>query len=238
MLRRTAALVALGVAVLALGGCRLDVDVEVALDRNGGGLLSFTLTADAELLARAEEAGASPLADLAATVRELDGWRVAERADDTGGMTVMLSTRFGGPEELAALVDEVAGALAAPEVTLLEPMSVELGADTVRLRGAAGLVPTEHVTELGLLPDDAVRLIAEQDAVGYTVRATLPGAILDANATEVSGRTAVWRIEPGERAELEVVGERPAPPVVPMVLGGLLGALAVGGALVLRRRSG
>lgn len=228
----------LGVAVLAVTGCRLDLDVAVSVDRGGGGTLAFTLGADAELLARAEEAGASPLEELAGAVRELDGWRVAERADDDGGRAVALTARFGGPEEFEALVTEVAEALAAPEATLLEPMSLEVSAEEIRLRGAAGLVPTEQVTELGLLPDDAVRVVAEQDAVRYTVRVTMPGEIVDTNATEQDGSTAVWRIEPGERVALDVTGERP-PSLLPIVLGGLVGALSMVGALVLvRRRSG
>jgi hypothetical protein len=237
VLRRIVALFTLGLAVAVLSGCQLRLAVEIDVDRDGAGNLALTVGADADLLARAEAAGAHPLDDLAAAVDALDGWRVAEHSDDDGGRTVTVSARFADPAAFATLTAELASALAAPEAVLLDPLTVEVSVEQVQLSGGAGLVPTEHVTELGLLPDDAVRLAREQDAIHYTVVATMPGEVLSTTADDVDGRRAVWLIEPGAHATLHAVSERPPDRLPAMVAGGLLGAVAAGlvGLLVVRR---
>jgi hypothetical protein len=228
--------VALG---LTLSGCRLDLVVDIALDRDGGGDLTLVLRADDALQVRAQAAGVDPLADLAERVGELEsgGWRVTE--EDLGrGAEVRLSSGFGDAEEFNRLAADLTGALAAPEATLLEGLRLDLREDEIVLTGAAGLVPTDAVAELGLSPGEAVELASEEEAIGYEVRVTMPAAVTAATATRADGEALVWEIAPGERVDVRVAGERPAAPVWPLVFGAVLGLVAVAALLALRRRGG
>jgi hypothetical protein len=227
------------VLALALSGCRLDLVVDIAVDRDGGGDLTLVLRADEALQARAQAAGIDPLADLAERAGELGsaGWRVTEENLERGA-EVRLSSGFGDAEEFNRLAAELSGALAAPEATLLEGLHLDLSEDEIVLTGAAGLVPTDAVAELGLTPGEAVELASEGEAIGYEVRVTMPAAVTAATATRADGEVLVWEIAPGERVDVRAAGERPAPPVWPLVLGAMLGLVAVAVLLALRRRRG
>lgn len=230
-------MLAAGAVLLALSGCQLRLAVDVEVDRDGGGRLTVTLGADAELLERAEQAGADPLTDLAAALEDVEGWRVSEHSDDDGAREVSASARFRDPAAFATLTEELARGLSAPEVNLLGPQTLEPNPEQIMWSGTARLVPTEHVTELGLQPEDAVRLAREHDAVRYTVAVTMPGELLSTTADEVDGNRAVWRVQPGEEVGLYALAERPPDRLPAILAGGLLGALvaAIAGWLLLRR---
>lgn len=197
------ALLAIG---LVLTGCRLDGDVAVVLDADGAGTLAVTLAADRELRDRAATAGADPLATLRSTAAQLPGWRVAGPA--TGAGSVTLETTFRDPDELARVSAEFADAVAGPELRPLGPLRVDLTDDTVELRGTAGLVPTAQVGELGLPPARVDRVLAE--SVGYAITVELPGAVLETDADERTGPTAVrWTIAAGQQRHLYVSARRP-----------------------------
>ena len=229
---------------ILLPACEAALDVRVVLDRDGAGSLGVSLSADEELLARAAAAGADPIAALAASARALEGWAVVEEALPAtagGGRRVQLSTVVDGPEELERRSAELADALSAPEVDLLDGFQVELDDDTVRLEGRAGLVPTSATTEIGLRPEDAVRLLEEHDAFRYTVHARMPGAVLESNAgsapAEDGPTELVWRIAPGTSVALSAVGERPGPSALLLAAGAVSAALLLlAGVLLLRPR--
>jgi hypothetical protein len=225
-------------ALLLCTGCQARLVVELVVDRHGAGELAVALGADAELLAQAAEAGADPLGDLVATGTGLaeDGWEVRDETDAEGARTVRLARAFDSPEELASLADELAGALAAPELVPLENLRVALTDDVIELSGTAGLVPTEEVTSLGVQPDQAVALLADRDAVRYEVRATLPGEVLKTNA-EVEGGVLTWRIEPGEQIVLAAQTSRPSGTWWVLAGSGALGGLLALGLLAVVRRS-
>lgn len=242
--RRPHAVVAL-LAALLLTGCEAALDVRVELDRNGAGTLAVTVSADAEMLARAEEAGADPFGELAAAGRGLPGWEVQDETLPTvegGGRRVELRTEVAGPADLEARSGQLARALSAPEVALLEGFTVELEDRTVRLQGRAGLMPTPVVAELGLQPQEVVDLLEGSGAFRYTVRALLPGPVLRANATSVPPQgqpgELVWEIPPGQSVALDAVAERPQTLGLLLVGGAVSGVLLLGGGLllVLRRR--
>lgn len=221
--------------VLLCAGCELALDVAVEVDRDGGGRLEVALTADEDLRARADAAGADPLGDLAATGEELseEGWAVEDTIDADGLRTVSLSAGFDEPEAFDRLAADLAGALAAPEVELLSPLTLTVEDDRLVVDGAASLEPTPVVAEHGLTPEQAVDLLRDGGTFTYTVHVALPGQVLDSTAA-VEGEGALrWTVPPGERVAIHAVGERPGPPVWPLVVGGVVGLLV--GALVARR---
>lgn len=220
---------------VVLSACEAALDVRLVLDRDGGGRLGVSLSADRDLLDRAEAAGADPLGALAAAGRRLEGWEVideglgaadaarAGQGTQGGGRRVELVTPVADAQELQARSAELAEALSAPEVDLLDGFTVTVEGDTVAVRGRAGLVPTDATTEVGLQPDDAVRLLREHDPFRYTVRVRLPGAVVESNATmvPVDGEPGdlVWVVEPGESVLVSAVGERPRERALLVALG-------------------
>ncbi|MGH8903904.1 MAG: hypothetical protein ACRDYA_20065 [Egibacteraceae bacterium] len=229
-------------AVLALGavGCQLRVGVGVDVDRNGAGVLAVSVGADRQLLAKAQEVGADPLGALLGQGRRLAeaGWRVTEDTPADGGREVRLSARFDSPEDFNVLASDLAEALAAPEVRLLEPFTLEVVDDRITVTGAAGIQPTSAITELGVQPADAVRLADEEAAVAYEVRVRLPGEVHSSTAPIQDHGTLVWGIRPGQRVEVLAVGTRPPRPLL-LVIALVAEALAAAGVAVaaaLRRR--
>jgi hypothetical protein len=198
------------VVIALVTGCRLDGDVEVRLEGDGGGTLAVTLAADRALRDRVDSAGADPLATLRTSVERLPGWRVVQPDDDAGdgADAVTLETTFADPDELARVSGDFGEAVAGPELRPLGPLHVELTDDTVELRGTAGLDPTAQVTDVGLSPARAERVLA--DSVGYTVSVELPGDVLETDADERTSDTGVrWTIAAGERRDLFVRARRP-----------------------------
>lgn len=185
------------------------------MGRDGSGTVQLELTADEELLDRARAAGADPLTALAGH-EELRraGWAIRERTTRSG-QHVAVSMPFTGPEAFSVLMADLAEALAAPEASVLGPMTMELRENLVILDGWAALEPGPGVTEFGLLPEDAVRLAQEADFVGYVLRIALPGPVREHTADEVEGQTLTWRIPLGGRVHVRAVGERPGPALWP-----------------------
>lgn len=232
-------LLMLALLVLGATGCQARLTVDVAVDRDGAGTLAVALGADAALLAEAAAAGVDPLGELAAAGAALAGagWSVGDTRDVDGGRTVQLSTPFGSPAELEALAAEVAGALAGPELVPLEDLRLAVEEETLRVSAVAGLVPTEAVTALGVQPEQAVRILEDTEALRYDVRVTLPGEVLETNATAAGelGEPLVWAVPPGERIALVVVTERPRTAWWPFAVAGAVGVLLLVGLLVLAR---
>lgn len=234
-LRRRPVLLLLAFAVLVLTGCELGATVDVRLDRDGAGRLEISLAADRALLAAAERGGADPLAELERRLDELDGgrWRTASRTTDEGGSVLSFSTDFAGPEAFERLLDEFTAGLATVELAPLGPLALTRSEDRLQLAGWAALVPGDAVSELGLDMPSALDGLA---AVDYAVRVSLPGEVLEHNATEADGSVLTWRIPAGERVDIRAVGARPADRTLPLLLGGVLAAAVT--MVLLRRRPG
>jgi hypothetical protein len=95
-------------ALLVLGGCRVDARVTVAVE-GAGGTVTVRLAADREALSILGGpqviAGGAQVADLRRA-----GWDVAEpRPTDAGGAVIEASKAFARAGELALIVDELAG---------------------------------------------------------------------------------------------------------------------------------
>lgn len=227
----------LGLLLLAVlcTACEARLLVDVAVHDDGSGVLAVTLRADAELLDRAQEAGADPLGDLAAAGAGVAdaGWVTRDQTGEDGSRAVTLSAPFSDAVTFNALAGELEAALAAPEVTLLEGLSLAFDDERIRVDGRASLVPAPAVTDLGLQPEQAVALLT--DAFAYEVTLALPGEVLESTATAggAEDQPLRWSLTPGQEVELRAVGERPRPS--PLLVGA---AVAAGGvaALVLVRR--
>ena len=195
------------------------------MDRNGGGNLALAVAGDAELLQRAQEAGADPLGDLAAAGEALDGgWQIDDATQDDGARVVTLATTFDDPAELEALSAELTEALSAEEVVLLEELEVAVTDDRVEVSGAAGAALRPTVREYGLSPRRAERLLAKNDAFVYRVSVDPPGDVVAAEpALEDPAATSMWTISPGETLEFSLASTRPGSPVIPALVGSVLG---------------
>ena len=222
--------------------CQLRLNVEIDVDRNGGGVLAVAVAADAELLELAEEADSDPLGDLVTAGESLDGWRVSDGTDDDGTRTVTLSSEFADPAEFEALTAELAETLAADEVEFLEPFSMTVSEDRVSVAGAASAEPRAAVRDYGLTPNEAVRLIKRNDAFNYTLAVRMPGELTSTKPADLSvvagSQSPAWTVEPGERLSLMVESTRPGPQWVRAALGAVAGAVVAGVVLWLfaRRR--
>jgi len=192
---------------LLLSGCELRAQVGIVVDGDGAGVLSYTLTADAQLRRAARRAGADPLAALADAGADLRGWRVARRTD--GALQgVTLTTTFDDPDELAMVSAQFAEAVAAPELRPLGPLRLEVDDSTVDLRGSAALaLDAAAVRGLGVRPARARDVL--DDSVQMRVTAQMPGEVLQTNADAQSDDRVAWTIAPGQRRTLRVVARRP-----------------------------
>ena len=234
-----ARLLVLVVAALLTTACQLRLDVSVDVNRDGAGTLAVTVGADAELLAAAADAGADPLEALVQTGRGLrgEGWRVATR-DADGGRTVTLSREFADPAQFDEIAGQLARALAADEVVLLEPFTLDLTDDRVSIAGGAGARPRRAVRDYGLTRRAAVELVSEEQALDYRVTVALPGETLSANATDAEASPLVWHIPVGEQVKIAAQSTRPRLDVLRAVVGALGGAVVAAALLWLwsRRR--
>jgi hypothetical protein len=121
--------------VLALAGCRMDVNVGIDVQEDGSGTVTVAVGVDDELLARVPGAADRvKLEDLRAA-----GWGVTGPAkEDDGNTWVHLSRPFANPTELREILGEVngpGGPLGAFELTIDE----EWDQTTWTLSGTAGL---------------------------------------------------------------------------------------------------
>ncbi|MDQ3537364.1 MAG: hypothetical protein M3415_00990 [Actinomycetota bacterium] len=223
-----------------LAGCQLRVSVVVDIESHGAGRLRVGVAADRALLRRAAEAGADPLADVAAAGRRLaaDGWVTTDSTAADGSRTVAVAVDFADPAQLESLTADLSAALDADEVRLLEPLQLTVTADEIRVVGGAGLVPTRAVADYGLTRRGAVRLLRDNQALDYRVRLRLPGEVVSTSAPVREAATLTWPVTPGESVRIRAVGTRPRQlwrAVVAGAVGGLL-ALAVASLLLWRRR--
>jgi hypothetical protein len=192
--------------VMVLSGCRLDGQVEVAVNGDGGGTLALTLAVDEEL--RRAAAGADPLSALEEAGGQLQGWQVTRPDGADRRRAVTLSTGFRDPEDLEQLTTQLSEGLAGPELAPLGPMRAEVTDDTITLTGTADLRLSPTVRELGLSRRQARNRLAE--ALRFRVTARMPGAVLQTNATgRPDDTTVVWDIPAGQRQALHVSAARP-----------------------------
>lgn len=216
ILKRSAVMFLLAVAV---AGCRLDLDVRMDVEADGGGRLAVSLAADREALERAAAEGADPLSLITRAGEDLadEGWTVTDATSPDGTRTVELAVTAGDAATLNAEAAQLAQALSAPEAPLLEPLVVAVEEERLLVSGAASLLPGDAVAEYGLTASDAIRILDERDALDYAVTIALPAEVLSSSATSADESVLTWTIQPGQRSTIAAEGVRPRFPWLPVL---------------------
>ena len=221
-------------ALVVLTGCRLDAELELVLDAEGGGDLVLAFTVDEALAGEAAEAGLDPVESLAAAGAELEGWQA--EVDETGRAVTLVGS-FTDAAELETAVSDLAESLAQPELAPIAPFEVAVSDRQINVTGGASLAPTGAVTDVGFPPEEAV---AELDrSVDYRVAVTMPGEVIAHDGGVDDGdRRVVWEVPAGEEVAVAVTGERPRPLPLGLIaaIAAGVGVLALAAGWALRRR--
>ena len=205
---RFTAAVAVALLAVALGACRADVTVGVQVKDDGSGDVRVTATLDKEAVDRVG-AGGPVLADLRRAGWTIEGPRPAPGGN--GSSVVTATKSFARPEELPAVMAELAGS-SGPFKDFSVIRQRSLLKTTTRLRGAVeirpcladfadddlrrqlggsqclGLDPAEVKQTTGVDPDQVVH---------FSVTARLPG-----------GKEMQWAAPPGQRIAVVVDSRR------------------------------
>lgn len=231
-------------ALLAvLGGCRLGVDAEVTVDRDGSGRAAVEVRLDRELLAELDRLQVDPTAELTAATASAPAWDVSRRVDDDGALVVAIARDAADPASLTDALRELTDGLAATDPALLVDLDLEVDEEGAAvLEGSAQLRPPAGP---GVEVDEPERAEFERfvrDHVDATLTVRLPGPVTSTDADERDGSRMTWSLTPGDVRRVAATSA-PAPRWTPAelaVIGGaallvVLAAALVARALVRRR---
>jgi hypothetical protein len=208
---------ALLAGLVLLSGCRLELDVNVAVEEDGSGTVEVVTALDEDAVERIG-------GDLAAIV-ELDdlraaGWTVDGPTEDPDGFTrLRVQRRFGNPDEAAAIFEEIAGeegpfqdfavrretSLASTEWGFTGRVDFSGGIEAF---GDEGLAAELDGQPLGLTVEEIEDQLGESLSrlVQVRVGVRLPGDV-SSNATTKADNGAVWQVGFGEGAvDMEAEG--------------------------------
>ncbi|GGI08833.1 hypothetical protein [Egicoccus halophilus] len=229
--------------VLVAAGCRIDVTGQLVVQRDGSGTAGLELYLDPDAVAELDALAVDPFAELSAVAVEVDDWQVERTLTDDGGERVRLATRAVDPQALTDALRELSSGLSDGDPALL--IDLDLTVDAVgatTLDGVAGLRPPatagarQDGEPLGPSGDELAALV--DDAVRARLVVTLPGAVAEHDAEQVTGgswlgltgvaRTLHWELPVGEPRLVTARADAPAVLAPPVVAG-----LAVAGVLLL-----
>lgn len=197
-------------AGLALAACELRTEVNIAVDDDGSGTVELAVGLDEDALSRRPDVfDELDLSDLEGT-----GWEIRGPEQEPDGFTWLRAThRYGSPEEVGPLVDQIAG-----EGGPLRDFRLVRHDEFAETRyefdgvvdftaGAGGaLADPELAAALGaepieVLEDRIGQAIDELVTVQVAVR--LPGDV-ESNAPTQASNGAVWRPSIVEREAVEL----------------------------------
>ncbi|MEW6471692.1 MAG: hypothetical protein AB1679_05440 [Actinomycetota bacterium] len=208
MLRRPLVVATVLVALVVLGGCRVDATVEARVTGRGGTVTArFALDREAVALLGGAVGEGAQTSDLHAA-----GWEISPvRRTEEGGARVEVSKAFSRPGDFAVVLAELAGP-AGPLRDFRLDRRRSFTRATYRLRGTADLGPeAEAATGFANTPDLAGRLraagvdpgrveelLAQRAADGLHVRLVV----------ELPGREAEeFEVRPGAPVTVDVSSE-------------------------------
>ena len=164
----------------ALAGCRVDLSVDMVVEPDGTGTITFTATADAEVVS-----AVPTLADELATEDIVAaGWTVdGPTSLPDGGLTITLSHEFGSDAEATNLLNSLG-----PPFNQMEVTRNTSGDDTTtRLNGLLGLpdgfesfADEDLIAAVGSVPfseEIAASGATPESSIGALIRAEIPGEI-------------------------------------------------------------
>lgn len=243
------------VALLALSGCRVKMDVATTVEEDGSGVVAVTVLMDrtmrgalqekerksddprelAEMRARGEdrfERGPDPLDVLEDDVP--DGWQ-GERVSDGDLEGMRLRAEFAGLDEISGLLDSLA--TFGDEIAARYEYPIERVGPAALTQGFS-ITRDGPIFELRGEPDASVYEGATGGANNLSTELTLsvdlPGGIREHDADEESDGALVWRVPPGESRSISATSDLDYDPVeipwTPIGVGGatlgLFGLLA------------
>jgi hypothetical protein len=181
------------IAVLALSACRVDATVDVTVNQQGAGTIVIAATADADVVKQAPRLADDLRFDDAVAA----GWTVPKPASTAdGGLKVELTHSFATPEEATALLQSINGTGGPLRSVSLTRTVSQSGtrialAGAARIDGLAAFADPDMLTALkGTTPyadQIAAANLSPAQAIGVTIRATLPGKLSTATGTVKDG---------------------------------------------------
>jgi hypothetical protein len=204
-------LLGLAAGALLLASCRVDTTVDMVVDADGSGTITVVTTADAgvvdEVPTLVEDL---VLDDVAAAGWTIDGPN--ETAD--GGLTIALSHDFADAQGATNLLQSLGPPFNQIEFTRRTSGDVTTNQLTGLLGltdGFASFADEELVAAIGSAPfSEQIEAsgATPPDSMSVTVRANLPGAVVEesTNATSVDGDVLVWTV-PLDGSVLELRAE-------------------------------
>jgi len=182
-------ILALCVCVAALAGCRVDLSVDMVIEPDGTGTITFVATADAEVVAAVPS-----LADELATDDVIAaGWVIdGPNPLPDGGLTITLTHDFASDAEATNLLNSLG-----PPFNQMAVTRNTSGEDTTtRLTGLLGLpdgfesfADDDLVAAVGSMPFSeqiAASGTTPESSMGAVIRTELPGEI---DADETNGNS-------------------------------------------------
>jgi hypothetical protein len=196
--------------LLVLAGCEVRTELNVTVEEDGSGQLELAVALDQDAMSRRprllDELDLSDLTDT--------GWEVTGPAEETDGATWIRARHdFGTPEELATLVEEVAGEDgpfrdfelsredAFTESRYRFDGTVDFTSGAGALAEDAELAEALDAEPIELLEQRLGAAIDEMVQVQVAVR--LPGSV-DSNALTQASNGAVWRPSVTDREVVEL----------------------------------
>jgi hypothetical protein len=213
--------------------CRIESNLIADINADGSGVIGAEIGYDEEAASFIEQftQGEDPFAD--SPMAAVPG--AQSREEDRGGMHYLITT--AEVEDIVAAMEQSA---AADPNSLIQEFSVIATADRVEITGRASLAGAMAGAEGMLSPDQLA------ESVSANIRLTLPGAILESNATSQDGNTLTWALPiAGGEVEISAVSDPTRLPDGGFPLWAIIviaaaAAAAAAGALILisRKRSG
>ncbi|MDQ2649078.1 MAG: hypothetical protein M3Z03_05955 [Actinomycetota bacterium] len=219
--------------LLACASCRMELDVDVTMQRDGSGTVAVLLTVDPDALERVggDLAGVIDLAGFRA-----DGWRVEGPSEDEAGETTLrLTQAFADPAAGEAVLASLTGE-DGPLTGFRLDRESGLWQDRWTFQGQADFSRGAG-SAASTIDDDAVQQLADQlgqsldRLIQVRVRVRLPGEV-SSNATTQAENGAVWAIGLDD-GPVELAAEGTDRQERSYVLTGVAGLVLVIGAITL-----
>ncbi len=208
---------AAALVVMVAGGCKMQIDVGIDVERDGSGEVAVAVNLDAE--------AANRVPDLKDQLRlddlEAAGWEVEGPTATAGGSTAIIATKaFATPEEATRVLQDVSGArgpfqglelarrssFLATDFTFTGVVDLSAGVEAFaddelrsRLEGSGFGLET-------VVLEEAIGAPVE-DTFSFEVQATLPGSIAASGAGVEVGDRVVWNPVVGERLTLAAASQ-------------------------------
>ena len=161
--------------------CRIESNLIAEINSDGSGVIGAEIGYDeeAEALIGQFTEGGDPFAN--SPMAGLPG--AESREEDRGGMHYLIST--AAVDDIAAALDE---AIASDPNSLLQEFNLSIEPNRIEVTGRGSLAGAMAGAEGMASPEQLA------ESVGANLRLTLPGRILESNATSQDGNTLTWAL--------------------------------------------